>query len=114
MAASLVNGNLQTADRQRIFGTNVHIALVSANGIAGDHHPFNDAVAVAFHDGAVHKRAGIAFIRIANNKLLVAGILAGKFPFLAGRETSPAATAQARGFHLFDHLGRGHSGQRFG
>ncbi|MPN50479.1 hypothetical protein SDC9_198106 [bioreactor metagenome] len=82
-------------DGERVFGANVDIAFIGPDGAGGDHHAFDDGVRVAFHDRAVHERARVALVAVADDELL--GVLRseGELPFEAGRETAAAAPAQA-------------------
>ena len=62
---------------------------------AADDHAFEHGVRVAFQNAPVHKRARVAFIRIAGEVLRCAGGHAGQLPFLADGEACAAAPAQA-------------------
>ena len=74
-------------DGQRILGADVDVGLRGADGVGGDDHAFEQPVRVALDHGAVHERAGVAFVGVADQVLLVARRLAGELPLLAGRET---------------------------
>ena len=76
--------------------------MVCADGIAADQHTFNDAVGVAFKDGAVHECTGVAFVSVADDVLFVAGLVVGSFPLDACGEACTAAAAEAGLLHLFD------------
>ena len=76
------------------------------DGVTADAHRFYNRVRVAFHDGAVHEGAGVAFIGVADNVLYVRYLLTGKFPFQAGGETAPTASPQAGAFDDVDDVGR--------
>ena len=56
---------------------------------------------VAFHDGAVHKCAGVTFVGIAHHVLGVGLLPAGKFPFPSGGETAAAASTQTGALYFF-------------
>ena len=91
----------------RVLGADVDVALVRADGVAADDHPLDDRVRVALEDGAVHERARVALVGVADEVLLVVLGLAGELPLDAGREPGAAAAAQARVGDLFDDpLGR--------
>ncbi len=59
---------------------------------------------VAFNHGAIHKRAGVAFVGIAN-KVFGGDVFAGDVaPFVARGVASPATAAQLRRFNHLHHL----------
>ncbi len=71
---------------------------------------------VALHQAAVHERAGVALVAVADDVLDVALGLAGGLPLVAGGEAPAAPAAQPRlldlvddllGLHLEEHLGQG-------
>ena len=70
--AGLLQGDFQPFDGQRIFGPHVDEAPAGADGVRGDHHAFHHAVRIAFEHAAVHERAGIAFVGVANHVFHVA------------------------------------------
>ena len=106
--ARLADGHVQALDRQRVLRAAVDVALARADRVARDRHAFEQAVGVALDDAAVHEGAGVALVRVADHVLGLPGRAAGELPLQAGRETGPAAAAQAGGLHLGQHLGRGH------
>ena len=67
-------------DGQGILGAAVDDALVGADGVTGHHHAFQDGVGVAFEDGAVHERARVALVRVADHVLLLVLRRAGRAP----------------------------------
>ncbi len=69
---------------------------------------------VAFENGAVHKCARIAFVRVADNVLGVAGVLGGEAPLNAGGETCTTTAADAGSLHQFDNRLRGHLAEALG
>ena len=97
-------------DGQRIFGADVHDAFVGADRASRDHHAFQHGVGIAFHDGAVHERARVAFVAVADDVFLI--VLGGEreFPFEAGGETAAAAAAETGVDHGLADLFRGHLG----
>src|SRR5208282_2990683 len=64
-----------------------------------------------FENGAIHERAGVALIRIANDVLGEIRRLAHDLPLPARRETCTATAAQATGLDLADDLLRCHRGE---
>ena len=69
----LRNGQLQAFNGQRILCTDIDIALLRAYGIGRDQHALDHPVGIALHDAAVHKRAGVALIAVADH-------IADRFP----------------------------------
>ena len=90
------HGLAHALDCQGILGAHVDVALVRADAAGGDHHALDDAVRVALHDGAVHERARVAFVAVADDVFLGVVLDAGGLPFAAGGKTAAAAAAQAR------------------
>ena len=78
--ASLRDGVPQPLHGQRVFGPDVNITLRGPDCVSGDDHAFDHRVRIALDDGAVHEGAGITFIGIADQELLVARRLCGKTP----------------------------------
>ena len=102
----------QTGDRQRIFGSNVDIRFLSADGVGGQRHPFEEAVRVAFDDRAVHKRTRVAFVGVADQVTVGFFVGAREHPFASGGEPAAAASAQTAFEDLFaDVVGRNLFGQ---
>ena len=103
----LRNGQLQALNSQRILRADIDIALLRAYGIGRDQHTLDHPVGIALHDAAVHKRAGVALIAVADHiadGLLLSGHLA---PFFAGGEARAAAAPELGvGNSLNDGLGR--------
>ncbi len=91
----VLDGVLDAVHGDRIFGADVEVAFAGAEGIAGDHHPFDDSVGVAFQDRAVHEGAGVALVAVADDVLLLAILVGGELPFAPGREAGAPAAAEA-------------------
>jgi hypothetical protein len=51
--------------------------------------PFQHAVGIAFHHAAVHERAGVALVGVADDVFLGAFLDAGRLPFAAGGKPPP-------------------------
>ena len=101
------DGDLQTGNGQRILGTDVDVGFLSADGVCGQRHPFEETVRVAFDDRAVHERARVAFVGVADQVAVRLFVGAGKHPFAPGGEPAAAASAQAAVENLFtDVVGR--------
>ena len=94
-ALGLADGGLQVLDGERVLGAHVDVALLRADGVGGDGHAFEDAVRVAFEHGAVHEGAGVAFVGVADDVLLLLAGLGDGAPFQAGGIAGAAASAQA-------------------
>ena len=67
---------------------------------------------IAFHHAAIHERAGIALVAIADHVLHVARRLGNRAPLQAGGISAAAAPAQAALGDPVDHAIRRHFGQR--
>ena len=91
----------------------VDVALAGPDRVAGDGHALQHAVRVALQDAAVHERAGVALVGVADRRTCCApAALATVRPLQAGRVAGAAPAAQAAADDLVDDLGRGHLGQR--
>ncbi|OPZ46054.1 MAG: hypothetical protein BWY94_00921 [Actinobacteria bacterium ADurb.BinA094] len=102
----------EALDGQRVLGAHVDVALVGADCPAADQHALDDRVRVALEDRAVHERAGVALVGVADEVLDVALALVGELPLDAGREPGAAAAADARVGDLLDDLLLGHRRER--
>lgn len=60
---------LEPLDRQRVFCTNVDIALVGPNCVGCDCHTLQHTMGIAFQHAAIHKRAWITLIGITDHEL---------------------------------------------
>ena len=109
--AGLPDGHLQAVDSDGIFGADINVALIGADGIGRDGHGLKHDVRIALQHRAVHESAGIAFVGIAKDILLVRLVGSRKAPLDAGREAAAAAPAQAGVLDGLDDLLRRHFGQ---
>ena len=66
---------------------------------------------IALQDAAVHERARVALVAVANHVTLGRLLRAGKLPLEPGGEARAAPAAQAARLHLGDHLLRRHFGE---
>ena len=102
----------QALDRERILVPHVDVALhravVGADGVGRDDHTLDHRMRVAFEHRTVHERAGVALVGVADDVVLVTGVLAARTPLSAGGEACAAAAAQAALVDLVDY------GQRIG
>ncbi len=100
---------------QRVLVAHVDVALVAADGEGADDQALEDRVWVGFQHGAVHERAGVPLVGVADDvayAVLALGVAAG-FPLFPRREPAAAPTPQARGLDLLDDRFRLH-GQGLG
>ena len=104
----LIDCDLQTLNRDRIFCTNINIALRCADCVTGNRHCFQHHMRVAFQHGTIHECTRIAFVGVAANIFLISLISRGKCPLAAGGEACATASAQTGSRHLIDNLFRGH------
>ena len=102
----MLDSYFQPADGKRVFGADIHQSFAGTDGVTADTHGFYDRVRVAFHDGAVHKCAGVAFVRVANYIFDVRLLLMGKLPFQSCGEAATATSAQAGAFDEVDYVRR--------
>ncbi len=114
IVARLLDGDGEPLDGKGVFRAAVDIALARADGIAGDDHAFQYGMGVGLKDRAVHERARVAFVGIAEDIFHVALGLAGKRPLHARGKTAAAAAAQARYGHFGNDLVGLHFKQGFG
>ena len=91
-----------------VFGPDIDIAFIRLDCACSNHHAFDHRVGIAFHDGTVHERAGVAFIPVADDVFLV--IFGGECqaPFPARGEAAASASAQSRILHKFADFFRSH------
>ena len=91
---SLLDGNLQAVNSERILSTDVNQTLVGVDAVTADGHCLNHRVGVTLHDGTVHECTGVALVSIADHVLLVGFIATGKAPLHTGGEASATTTTQ--------------------
>ena len=85
----LLDGLEQALARDRVLVPDVDEALLAADGARADDHPLDDRVRIALDDAAVHERAGIALVGVADDNRFHAPVLGGVpagFPLDAGSE----------------------------
>ena len=66
---------------------------------------------VAFHHPAIHERARIAFVSVANYVFLVSLRFGRELPLYSRQETRAAASAQTAGGDRFDELAGRHAAE---
>ena len=87
------DGRFQAVHCQRILRAHVDIALVAADGETRDHHALEHTVGVALHHAAVHERAGVALVAVADDVFFRALLFARAIPLASGGESAAAAQA---------------------
>ncbi len=99
--------------RQRILGANVDEAVLCANGIGANDHPFEHGMRITFQYTAVHECAGVPLIGVADDEFWRSRSLATGFPFVSGRESPTSSASQARSLDFSNDLLRFHRSQDF-
>ena len=112
MSLVVSDRHFKTLDCQRILRTDIDVAFLGTGGYAGNYHALDHPVRITFHYGAVHERAGVAFVAVADDVFLALRHPADAFPLLAGREARAASAAQTRLRYLGNYLVRSHVKQR--
>ena len=92
--AAKVDRVLDTADGHRVFGTDVEEAFLRADRVAADHHAFDDVQRIGLQHAAVHERAGVSLVGVADDVARLFVSLAGHGPFLTSRKSAAAASAE--------------------
>ena len=110
----LVDRDLQTFHRQRIFRADVNQTAFGSDGVTADRHGFEHGAGVAFHDGAVHERARVAFVGVADDVFFIGLDARCDLPLQPGRETGAAAAADAGVENFLHDVGRLHLEQGLG
>ena len=113
MLVNLRDRDLQVFDRHRIFGAAVDEKLGRAGRVSRDQHAFKHLVRRGFHQRAVHERARVALVGVADQDLLIGLLGREEAPLVAGREAAASAAAQPGELHLVDHLLTGHRERLF-
>ncbi len=90
-----IQRRVKRGDRVGVFRARIYVAFRGTDGEAGDHHALDQYERIAFHQHPIGERAGVAFIRIADDELAFALRVSGGLPLDAGREACATATAQA-------------------
>ncbi len=98
-----LDGRAHVPHRDRVLAPDVEEPLAGADRVGGNGQALDDAKRVAFEDGAIHERAGIALVAVADHVLAVAGRAPREVPLDRRREPGATAAAQTRGADLVDH-----------
>ena len=103
----LFDRDSQALHRDRVFRTHIDVTLIGTDRICRDRHCLDDRMRIAFENGAVHERAGVALVGVAADVFLFADGILCKLPFPARREARAAAAAKPGfGDHIDDVLRR--------
>ncbi len=94
--SGLLQGEADMLDRQGVFVADVDIARGSAHSVGADDDAFENAVRVGLQQAAVHERAGIALVGIADDVLGLSVGSVGRLPLASGGKACPASAAQSR------------------
>ncbi len=100
--AGLLDGAGEAAHGQRILGAHVDDAFGRAHDVGADDHAFKQRVRIAFDLVAVHVRAGVALVGIADDVFDVGLGLGEEVPLVAGEEACAAAATQTGSLDLLD------------
>ncbi len=109
----LLDSYFQALYGNRILRADINITLMRADCVARDCHCLENRVRVAFENGPVHKRAGVALVCIAAYIFCVIILIFSKLPFYARREARAASAAKPRSLDNIDDLLRIELGQTF-
>src|ERR1700728_3860271 len=112
-AARLTQSDGKPLDGERIFRADIDVAFGRADGVGRDGHAFNDALRIALEHAAIHERAGIALVAIADDIFLGAFDFGDVVPLEAGWITAASTAAETAFGDLLDHRGRVHVGEGF-
>ncbi len=107
-AAGLVDGDLEPADGQGVFGPDIEEAVGGPDGISADDESFQDSMGISLQETPVHEGPRVSFIRIANNIFRLPRGFSGQLPLAARGKTGPAPAPQARLADGFNDLFRSH------
>ena len=107
----LIDSYLQAVNGYRVLCTNINITFGSAYCVACNSHSLNYRVRVALKYRAVHKRAGVALVRITYNIFLRSLIRRAQSPLSARGEAAAASAAKARIGNALNNVLRSHFGQ---
>ena len=108
----LMHGPLQTLGLRYVFTANVDVALVGADGVAGDRHALEQLVRVGVHENAILEHQRLRLVRIADDVFLRRRFLLHRPPFEPGGKARAPSAGQCCGFELIDDRA-GRCRQRF-
>jgi len=82
--------------------THVDVAFVPAYREGGDEHTLDKRMGVVFEHGAVHERARVTLVTVADDVVPLARVLTAEAPLLAGGEAGTATAAEPGALDLVD------------
>ncbi len=100
---ALLDRPLDPLDRHRVFGPHVKEPLPGADGEAADDHSFDHVQRIALQHAAVHERARVALVGVADEVAGRVGRRRSHLPLLPGGIAAAAAAAQLRAGDFLDH-----------
>ncbi len=89
-------------------------SVLCIDSIGAEKHSLQEAVWVALHDGAVHERAGVAFVTVCDNEIYIRPCALGMSPFAARGESGSASSAKVCLVNLIEYFVGGHGADRLG
>src|SRR5208283_2726685 len=104
---------VQPVDGQGILRADIDDAFRRAHHVSADDHAFDQGVRIALDLIAIHVRAGIALVRVADDVLLVGLGLGHEFPLIPREISSAAASTQLGSLDLLEDVLRAASDQDF-
>ena len=108
-----MNRILQPLYCKGIFCANIDIPVMRARGNSSNQHPFNHPVRIAFHHAAVHKRAWIALVAVADDIFDLLLLRQHLRPFSSSGKASASPSPQGSLRHFVHDLQRRHVKQCF-
>ncbi len=91
---------------ERIFRSHIGDPAVGTHRISTNQHPLNQHMGIALNLVAIHIRAGVTLIGIADKILLTGFLLLHDAPLYTGRETGTSPAAELRFHDFIDHFSR--------
>ncbi|AKU67404.1 hypothetical protein ADJ79_09595 [Ottowia sp. oral taxon 894] len=93
--ARLLQSRLESFINLKDFSVNIIVSTGSANCKSSDSHPFNNNMRVMHQNFTILAGSRLAFVRVANQKLVARKLPWHEAPFEASRETRAATATQA-------------------
>ena len=106
MPARLINRRFKANDSERILRAHIHNHLLRADGIRTYKHTLDKVMRITFDNRAVHKRAGIALVSVADEIFRRTFRCTRRVPLKPSRKSGAAAPCKpGRFYFLNDSLG---------
>src|SRR5690606_7041966 len=93
--AGLLDRVRDALERERVLAAEVDVTVLGADGERGDRHGLDDREGVALEQDAVLERAGLGFVRVADDVARARRLPRDSVPLPAGGERGAAAPEQA-------------------